>query len=81
MDLTDTPTQAPLVSETIVIKPENQKDIKRDNQNRNVRFFIPNYVGYYLPDQSNFSAEITMEGRGNPIPSRDAGLHSLFQCC
>ena len=78
MDLQDTPTMMPIASETIVIKPENQKDIKRDNQNRNVRFLIPNYVGYYLPDQSNFSAEITMEGRGNPIPSRDAGIHSMF---
>ena len=78
MDLQDTPTMMPIASETIVIKPENQKDIKRDNQNRNVRFLIPNYVGYYLPDQSNFSCEITMSGRGNPIPSRDAGIHSLF---
>lgn len=78
MDLQDTPTMQPIASETLVIKPENQKDIKRDNQNRNVRFLIPNYVGYYLPDQSNFSCEITMEGRGNPIPSRDAGIHSLF---
>ena len=78
MDLTDTPTQAPIVSETLVIKPENQKDITRENQNRNVRFLIPNYVGYFLPSQSNFSFSITMEGRGNPIPSRDAGLHSLF---
>ena len=74
----DTPTQAPIVSETLVIKPENQKDITRENQNRNVRFLIPNYVGYFLPSQSNFSFSITMEGRGNPIPSRDAGLHSLF---
>ena len=78
MDLTDIPTKAPIVSETLVIKPENQKDITRENQNRNVRFLIPNYVGYFLPSQSNFSFSITMEGRGNPIPSRDAGLHSLF---
>jgi len=78
MDLTDVPTTAPIISETIVIKPENQKDITRENQNRNVRFLIPNYVGYFLPSQSNFSFSIKMEGRGNPIPSRDAGLHSLF---
>lgn len=78
MDLTDIPTQAPIISETIVVKPENQKDITRENQNRNVRFLIPNYVGYFLPSQSNFSFSITMKGRGNPIPSRDCGLHSLF---
>mgnify|MGYP001169802532 CR=1 FL=1 len=78
MDLTDTPTQAPIASETLVIKPENQKEITRDSGNRNVRFLIPNYIGYFLPSQSNFSFSITMEGRGNPIPSRDAGLHSLF---
>ncbi len=78
MDLTDIPTQAPIISETIVVKPENQKDITRENQNRNVRFLIPNYVGYFLPSQSNFSFSITMSGRGNPIPSRDCGLHSLF---
>ena len=78
MDLTDVPKSMPIVSETLVIKPENQKDITRENQNRNVRFLIPNYVGYFLPSQSNFSFSITMSGRGNPIPSRDAGCHSLF---
>ncbi len=78
MDLTDVPQSMPIVSDTLVIKPENQKDITRENQNRNVRFLIPNYVGYFLPSQSNFSFSITMSGRGNPIPSRDAGCHSLF---
>ena len=78
MDLVDAPDGMPIASETLVIKPENQGNITRSNGSRNIRFHIPDYLGYWLPSQSNFTFNIKMEGRGNPIPSRDAGLHSLF---
>ena len=79
MDLVDAPDGMPVISQTLVIKPENQADITKSNGSRNVRFLIPDYLGYWLPSQSNFTFNITMKGRGLPIPSRDAGCHSLFQ--
>ncbi len=79
MDLVDAPDGMPIASKTLVIKPENQADIRRSNGSRNVKFHIPDYIGYWLPSQSNFTFNIKMEGRGCPIPSRDAGMHSLFQ--
>tara|TARA_R110000787_G_scaffold125982_2_gene237155 strand:+ start:1181 stop:3400 length:2220 start_codon:yes stop_codon:yes gene_type:complete len=79
MDLADTPDGSQIVSQQIVIKPENQADISKSNGSRNVRFLIPDYLGYWMPSQSNFTFDIEMRGRGLPIPSRDAGLHSMFQ--
>jgi hypothetical protein len=79
MDLEDTPDGMPIASQVIVIKPENQSDISKTNGTRNIRFHIPEYIPYWLPSQSNFSFNIKMKGRGAPIPSRDAGFHSLFQ--
>ncbi len=79
MDLVDAPDGMPLVSQQIVVKPENQADITKSNGSRNIRFLIPDYLGYWLPSQSNFTFDIKMKGRGLPIPSRDAGAHSLFQ--
>lgn len=79
MDLTDSPDGMPIASQTLVIKPENQANITKSNGSRNIRFHIPDYLGYWLPSQSNFTFNIKMKGRGNPIPSRDAGLHSMFQ--
>lgn len=78
MDLTDSPDTMPVSSQTVVIMPENQGTITKSNGSRNVRFLIPDYVGYYQPSLSNFNFNILMKGRGNPIPSRDAGCHSLF---
>lgn len=79
MDLNDVPDAQPIMSETIVIKPENQADITKSNGSRNIRFLLPEYVEYFLPSQSNFSLDIKMSGRGEPIPSRDAAIHSLIQ--
>jgi len=78
MDLADSPDAMKVDSQTIVIKPENQSNISKSNGSRNVRFHIPDYVSYWLPSQSNFTFNLKMSGRGNPIPSRDAGCHALF---
>ena len=78
MNLGDTPDSVPISSQTIVVKPENQATITKSNGSRSIRFFLPDYVGYYKPSLSNFNFDIKMSGRGQPIPSRDAGCHSLF---
>ena len=77
-DLSDPPTSLPIASAVSVCKPENQGTINKSNGSRIIRLNIPDYVKYWLPSQSNFSYELTMQGRGQPIPSRDAGHHSMW---
>jgi len=78
MDLGDSQTMPAIQSQVIVIKPENQANITKQNGSRNIKVFIPPHIGYWLPSQSDFHFNIKMKGRGQPIPSRDAGCHSLF---
>tara|TARA_R110002020_G_C16320655_1_gene774770 strand:+ start:11927 stop:14578 length:2652 start_codon:yes stop_codon:yes gene_type:complete len=79
MDLGDSASAMPPVqSQTIIVKPENQANITKQNGSRNIKVFIPPHLGYWLPSQSDFHFNIKMKGRGQPIPSRDAGCHSLF---
>ena len=79
MDLNDTKPAIPVIAETIIVKPENQNTITRQNGNRNIKFFLPDFIRYYLPSQSNFECNITMEGRGRPIPSPSAAFHSFWR--
>jgi len=78
MDMADSPDAMPVSSQTLSLKPENQNNLTKSNGSRNIRLHIPDYIKYWLPSQSNFSFNLTMSGRGCPIPSRDAGMHSLF---
>ena len=78
MDLGDSASAMPIQSQVLVIKPENQANITRANGSRNLKVYIPPHIGYWLPSQSDFHFNIKMKGRGQPIPSRDAGCHSLI---
>lgn len=78
MDLNDTPIAPPVLSETIVVKPDNQNNITRQNGNKQINFFIPDYVRYFLPSQSFFQASVKMSGRGLPIPSPSCAFHSFW---
>lgn len=77
-DLDSRPLSEPVASETIVIKPNIQNTITESMGNKNIDFFFPDYLGYFLPSQSYISMVIEMQGRGLPIPSNSAGFHSLF---
>ena len=77
-DLDTNPISEPIASETIVIKPDIMTTITQSQGNKNVDFFFPDYIGYFLPSQSYLSCNIEMTGRGNPIPSATAGFHSLI---
>jgi hypothetical protein len=77
-DLDSAPISEPVVSETIVVKPDIQTTITQAQGNKNVDFFFPDYIEYFLPSQSYLSCNINMTGRGNPIPSPTAGFHSLI---
>ena len=79
MELQDQPTQPAIISETIIVKPENQNVISKNNNNRNIRFFLPDFIRYYLPSQSNMECSLLMQGRGRPQPSPSAAFHSLFR--
>ncbi len=39
MDLNDEPIAPPIISESIVVKPENQNNITKSNGNKNISFF------------------------------------------
>ena len=77
-DLDSQPLSEPVASETIIIKPDIQTTITQAQGNKNVDFLFPDYIEYFLPSQSYLSCNVTMSGRGNPIPSRTAGFHSLI---
>ena len=77
-DLDSNPISEPVISEVIVVKPEIQTTITQAQGNKNVDFFFPDYIEYFLPSQSYLSCNVNMTGRGNPIPSPTAGFHSLF---
>ena len=79
MDLNDTPIAPPVISESIVVKPENQNNITKSNGNKNIAFFLPDYIRYFLPNQSYFQANVEMTGRGRPIPSPTAAFHSFWR--
>ena len=71
-DLDSNPISEPVISETIVVKPEIQTPITQAQGNKNVDFFFPDYIEYFLPSQSYLSCNVNMTGRGNPIPSPTA---------
>ncbi len=79
MDLNDTPIAPPVISESIVVKPENQNNITKSNGNKNIAFFLPDYIRYFLPNQSYFQGNVLMTGRGRPIPSPTAAFHSFWR--
>ncbi len=73
------PATQPVSSDTYVVKPDVQGEVLSGNGGRTIRLHIPSFLEFILPSQSNFTYEILMSGRGNPIPSRSAGAHSLWQ--
>ncbi len=77
-DLDTTPISNPVASENIVIKPEFQTDITSNFGNKNVEFFFPDFIEYFLPSQSYLQANVLMQGRGMPVPNPSAAFHSFI---
>ena len=44
-----------------------------------MRFLLPQYLGFMSPTESKLQYQLTMNGRGLPIPNSRAGAHSLFR--
>ena len=77
-DLDTTPISTPVASENIVIKPEFQTNITAQFGNKNVEFFFPDFIEYFLPSQSYLQANVELQGRGRPIPNPSAAFHSFI---
>ena len=65
-------------TKTISIKPEAQIDYNPNNQN-NIRWLIPQHIGFFDPRQTQMKYKLTMSGRGFARPSHRAGVHSLIR--
>jgi len=65
-------------TKTISIKPEAQIDYNPSNQN-NIRWLIPQHIGFFDPRQTQLKYKLTMSGRGYAKPDARAGCHSLLR--
>lgn len=65
-------------TKTISIRPEAQIDYNPGNQN-NIRWLIPQHIGFFDPRQTQLKYKLTMSGRGLARPSSRAGAHSLLR--
>ena len=65
-------------TKTISIKPEAQIDYNPSNQN-NIRWLIPQHIGFFDPRQLQMKYKLTMSGRGYAKPDSRAGAHSLIR--
>jgi len=62
----------------VIVKPESQVDYNPKTQNQ-VRFLIPQYLGFFDPKDTQLTYKLKMTGRGRPQPSGRAGVHSLWR--
>lgn len=65
-------------TKTVSIRPEAQIDYNPGNQN-NIRWLIPQHIGFFDPRQTQLKYKLTMSGRGLAKPSPRAGAHSLLR--
>ena len=67
-----------IASKQVLVKPENQIDYNPKTQNQ-IRFLLPQYLGFFDPKDTFLTYKLKMTGRGRPQPSGRAGVHSLFR--
>ena len=65
-------------TKTISIKPEAQVNYNPKSQNQ-VRWLIPQYVGFFDPRGTMLKYNIQMSGRGHSKPDFRGGIHSLWR--
>lgn len=65
-------------TKTVSIKPEAQIDYNPGNQN-NIRWLVPQHLGFFDPRQTQLKYKLTMSGRGLARPSPRAGSHALLR--
>lgn len=65
-------------TKSVEVKPEAQVDYNPIDQTQ-VRFLLPQYLGFIDPKESKLQYKLTFQGRGRPQPSSRAGVHSLWR--
>lgn len=65
-------------TKVVSIKPEAQVDYNPTTQNQ-VRWLIPQYIGFYDPRGTMLKYTIQMSGRGHAKPDPRGGVHSLWR--
>ena len=65
-------------TKSVIVKPEAQVDLNPVTLNQ-VRFLIPQYLGFIDPRGTTLNYNIKMSGRGRPVPNGRAGVHSLWR--
>lgn len=65
-------------TKSVIVKPEAQVDLNPTSINQ-VRFLIPQYLGFIDPRGTTLNYNIKMSGRGRPVPNGRAGVHSLWR--
>lgn len=65
-------------TKSVEVKPEAQVDYDPLTQTQ-VRFLLPQYLGFIDPKECKLQYKLSMSGRGRPQPSSRAGVHSLWR--
>ena len=65
-------------TKTISIKPEAQVNYNPKSQNQ-VRWLIPQYIGFFDPRGTTLKYKLQMSGRGHAKPDFKGGVHSLWR--
>jgi hypothetical protein len=65
-------------TKSVEVKPEAQVDYDPITQTQ-VRFLLPQYLGFIDPKECRLQYKLQMSGRGRPQPSSRAGVHSLWR--
>jgi len=65
-------------TKSVEVKPEAQVDYNPKDQTQ-VRFLLPQYLGFIDPKECKLQYNLTFTGRGRPQPNSRGGVHSLWR--
>ena len=65
-------------TKSVIVQPEAQVDYNPKSQN-NLRFLIPQFLGFMNPADTTLNYKIEMSGKGQPQPNGRGGVHSLWR--
>ncbi len=65
-------------TKSVEVKPEAQVDYNPLDQTQ-VRFLLPQYLGFIDPKECKIQYKLKFQGRGRPQPSSRAGVHALWR--
>lgn len=67
-------------SKSVLVYPETRTDVKANGEGvSQVVFHLAPHLQFINPDNTRLRYDMTMEGRGCPVPSDVCGVHSLWR--